>query len=173
MNVSRRQLLAVALYSGLVVLLIVSAAHMLRQKSAAAAAAFNHQKCKRLAAQLEALQAAPTHSSLRRRSSEDLASKVEQAARVAEISPDAIVRINPQASHRVGKSSYLQQPTSVEIRQVSTEQLAKFLQELSSADSGLQATSLRLTAPRTVSGDQQRETWTVEVVLTHVFFSPE
>lgn len=172
MNVSRPQFLAVAAHSGLVVLLIVSTVHLLHQRNAAVAAAFNYEKCKQLAARIEDLQAVPAHSSLHRRSSQDLALKVEQAARIAEIGQNTIVRINPQASHRVGKSSYLQQPTSIEIRQVSTEQLAKFLQELSSADSGLQPTSLRLTAPRILS-DQQRETWTVEVVLTHVFFSPE
>ena len=173
MNASRPQLLAVAVNSGLVVLLVVSTAHLVHKRGAAQAAASNHEKCRQLAERIEALQAVPAQSSLHRRSSRDLALKVEQAARIAEIGPKTIVRINPQASHRVGKSSYLQQPTNIEIRQVSTEQLAKFLQELSAADSGLQTTSLRLTAPRLLSDDQQPETWTVEVVLTHVFFSPE
>jgi len=172
-NRSRRYLSVVVMYTGLLVLLAVCGLRLHRSRVTADAAVGNLESCMRLASQIGVLRAAPMHASLQRQSSQDLALQIDRAAQIAQIAGSAIVRINPQASRRVEDSAILEQPTCVEIRQISLEQLVKFLGELSSSESGLQATSIRLTAPRASAGDQQCETWSVEVVLTHLIFSPE
>ncbi len=173
MRDSRRQLLAVVIYAGLSVLLTVCGWEMIQAQAAAQAAAENLQRCRQLAAQIEALKTAPAQASLERQSTQEVATRIERAAQTAGITGSAITRIDPQAARRIGKSAHVQQPTHVEIRQVSLEQLGKFLAELALGESGLETTSIRLSLPRGSTNPSPGESWSAEVVLTHLVFSPE
>jgi len=173
MSRPRSRLLIAAMYIGLMVLLLICGLHMVQSRRAAARAAENLATCRQLAEQIDLLKAVPTHASLERQSLQALSLRIEQAAQIAGIAESAIVRISPQAGRRVKDSAHIEQPTTVQFRQISLKQLVGFLVELSASQSGLQATSVRLTAPRTPPADQQGETWSVEVVLTQLIFSPE
>lgn len=173
MSDSRRQLLVVVVYAGLSVLLATCGWEMIRAQAAAQAAAENLQRCQQLAAQIEALKTAPAQASLERQSTQEVATRIERAAQTAGIAGSAITRIDPQAPRRIGKSAHVQQPTHVEIRQVSLEQLWKFLTEMALGESGLVTTSVRLSLPRGSTNATPSESWSAEVVLTHLVFSPE
>ena len=149
MKASRLQTVTLLALAGLLGLLAFSGLRLYRNRRAAEVAAENLTVCRQLARQIERLNSTPTRASLHRRSSGDLALKIQQAAQIAKIPESAIVRIDPQANRRMGETPYVQQPTRLEIRQISFDGLVRFLAEVSSSESGLQATSVRLTAPRT------------------------
>lgn len=165
--------LIVFVYFALLVLLIVSGSRLVRCRKAAAAAAANLADCSQLVRRIEKLQSTPTQASFERRSLQDFALKIQQAAQIAKAPDSAIIRIDPQPSRRVDETPYLQQGVSVSIRQVPLEGLTTFLCEVAASESDLQASSIRLTAPRTPPKEGQAETWSAEVTLTHLVFSPE
>lgn len=173
MSDSRKQLLLVLLYAGLSGLLAFCGWEMLQAQAAAEAAGENLQRCQQLADQIQTLKAAPAQASLEQQSTKEVATRIERAAQVAGIASSAITQIQPQAPRRIGKSAHVQQPTHVAIRQVTLEQLSKFLGELALGESVLETTSLRLSMPRGTSTATAGESWTAEVVLTHLVFSPE
>ena len=160
-------------YGGLVALLVVSGLRLAHSRTAAFASRGNLEDCQHLAEQIDTLKTAPAQASLQQRTQKDLAQKIEQAAQIAEIPGSAILSISPQAGRRLGTSSLSAQPTNVHLREIPLKQLVRFLVELSADESGLQATSLRLTAPRTAPGNEAQERWSVELVLTYLVFSPE
>jgi hypothetical protein len=162
-----------ALFSGLIVSLLFSGFHWLHCRDNAYAALQNLEDCRQLADQIEAIKTAPAQASLEQQTQQDLAKKIEQAAHIAEFPKSAIASITPQTGRRMGNSSLQAHPTSVQIREIPMKQLVRFLMELSSDESGLQATSLRLTAPRTAPPSEAEERWSVELILTYLVFSPE
>jgi len=165
--------LIVACYGGLAALLAASGFRLVHNRSAAYAAQKNLEDCRQLAAQIDVLKGAPAQASLEQRTQKDLSRKIEQTAQIAEIPASAIISISPQAGRRLGTSALSALPTNLQVRDVSLKQLVRFLVELSADDSGLQATSLRLTAPRTVPPKEAEERWSAEMVLTYLVFSPE
>ena len=165
--------LTALVFGGLVVTSITSGLRLAAKRAAASTAQCNLADCKQLARKIDRLKIAPAQESLHERSQEDLAHKIEQAAQLAKIPGSAILSINPQPGRRLGNSSLSAQPTNVQLRDVPLKQLVKFLIELSADESGLQPTSLRLTAPRTPPGKEALERWSVELVLTYLVFSPE
>jgi hypothetical protein len=158
---------------GLVVLLVLSGVHLLHSRSAAYASAQNLDTCRELADQIVTLRSAPAQASLERRTLQDLSRKIEQAAQIAEIPGSAIVSINPQPGRRIGNSALMAHPTSIQFRETPLKHLVRFLIELAADESGLEATSLRLKAPRIAPLTEAEERWTVELVLTYLVFSPE
>jgi len=98
---------------------------------------------------------------------------VEQAAQIAEIPGSAIMSISPQAGRRMGNSDLMAHPTSIQLRDTPLKQLVRFLIELAADESGLEATSLRLRAPRNVPPAEAEERWSVELVLTYLVFSAQ
>lgn len=143
------------------------------KRSSAVAAVLNLHSCHQLERRINVLREAPKNASLQIQSFQDLAVKIERAAQVAEIPEASIVSITPQQGRRMGESSHVEHPTDVELRGISLKQLASFLRELSSAESGLHATMLRVSAPRTGEARENSETWAVELVLTYLLFSPK
>jgi hypothetical protein len=157
----------------LIALLLVSGLRWHAQRVAARVAVKELADCREIAAQIEALRAIPKSASLEKQSEQQITLCIQRAAQAAEI-PDAdILRIAPQPGRRIAKSSHVQQPTTVEIRQTTLGQLSRFLGELSVVEVGLQPTSIRLTAPRTPPPETQNEVWACELVLTYLVFSPE
>jgi len=166
-------------FAGLLVFLAIATWRFVDNRRAARSAADNLGKCNKLAKQIELLAARPTHASREQKSPQDLSLTVQKAARIAEFPEKAVVRIDPEADRRVGKTAYSRQPTRIVVRNVTLASLVKFLEEVSSSEAALQATAVRLTAPRTPpkeAGDnpeEVKETWSAEVTLTHLLYSPE
>lgn len=169
----RGPVLMVSVNLALFVGLLLGGLRCVSRREGARVAAEGLAACRKLGDQIAVLKRIPTHASLESRGRQDMALAIQRAAQLAHIPDLSIVRVTPLAGRRLGKSAYLEQPTTVELQQVSLEQLVRFLRELSNPEQGLTATSLRLTAPRTPGEDRESETWSVEVILTHLVFSPE
>lgn len=129
--------------------------------------------CRQIAAEIDSGRGSPQRAMLERQSDQQISLLIERAAQEAEILDSEILRITPQPGLRRTKSIYVEQPTAVQLRQVSLIQLSRFLGELGISEAGLQPTSIRLTAPRTRSSTLPHDDWTCELVLTYLVFSPE
>jgi hypothetical protein len=170
----RTELLVAACLGLLLVAVFWSAWQWRSSRDAAQTAAENLQVCRRLAARIAQARQQPARAATQAQSSAELASRLEEAAQVAELPEGSIVRIDPQPSRRVGDSSYTEQPTHVELRSVSLEQLIVFLHRLADGPSGLQASSLRLTTPRDeTAANAAQEPWLAELTLTYFIFAPK
>jgi hypothetical protein len=141
-------------------------------KAAAEDAGANLIRCRDLLQQIQSLKAGPIQASLDVQSQKELSSLLQQSAQIAKIPETSVASIRPESTHRIGKTSYIEQPTHVELRQISLGQLVTFLQEVTIRDPRVLPTSLRLSVPRaqpTAPSDQ----WQAEIILTHLVFSPE
>lgn len=136
-------------------------------------AAQNLQQCRQIAEQIQKLQSAPVQASVDGKTMNTLSTTISKAAEVAEIPESAIKRKDPQALRRIGKTSYLEQPTQVKLDKVTLEALVAFLCEIAYSEDNLKTTSLRLSAPRSKPKKDEPETWSAEVILTHLIFSVE
>src|SRR5438093_9270184 len=90
----------------LVALALWSYARLNASRLAAQSAAENVQACRRLAQQIVILRDRPSLAATEARATTELARRVEEAAQKAQLPPDRIVRIDPQASRRIGESTY-------------------------------------------------------------------
>jgi len=104
-------------------------------------------------------------------STAQIAQSVEAAMQDAEIPAVKLVRIEPRSAIRFEKTPFLQQPSHLELREVTLEQLIRFLYVLS-FKSRLEATDLRVHAPRSVAVESGPEHWNAELVLTNIIYSP-
>ncbi|HEV3006726.1 MAG TPA: hypothetical protein VGX78_19810, partial [Pirellulales bacterium] len=96
------------------------------------------------------------------------------ATQVAQIPSNCLVRIDPQPPRRLEDSAYKEQATHVDLREVSQQQLLRFLYELERGETPLRAKSLRLAAPAQVAtAAGSAETWGAELTLTYVVFAPK
>lgn len=174
MNHLRRRIELSVLLAGLLAVFALSYWRLTRIRESAILAGRNWQRSATLTEQLELLKAAPLHASLEDRGRQDLTSAIQRAAQVAGIDNKALVRITPQSGRRAGTSGYLERSLTVELRVIALDQLVRMVRELSSAECGLIPTSMRINAPRAENVmSPEKETWSVEMVLTHLVFSPE
>jgi len=172
-SVSRSQMLLLVVFAALLITTGWSYSQMAAARSAAWTAAQDSQECRRLADQIKQLRDRPTRASLEAHSATELARLVEQAAKAASLPAQSLVQIDPQAARRVGETTYREQPTHVELRDVTLGQLITFLYMLSQDDMGMDVADLRLRAPRDdKSARSAEETWLAEVTLTHLIFAP-
>jgi len=104
---------------------------------------------------------------------------MEATAQAVGVVPGRIVRIDPRSARRIGDTPYEEQPTRVELRELTLEQIVSFLSKVVREERGTEVTELRLKPARTggvnaedspVSG--QVELWDAEVTLTALAFSP-
>jgi hypothetical protein len=146
---------------------------LLASQEAAAIATDNLQACLRLTAQIKTLREKPLRAGSEARSATELAHLIETSAQKANLSVTNVVQIDPQPAHRLSNSAYKEQPTLVELRDVTTKQLIVLLHALADGESGAEVAELRLSAPRDEPAvTAKEETWTAEVTLTHLIFSP-
>jgi len=127
--------------------------------------------CQELSKQIIALKKRPELVSASTRSSAQIAQAVEAGLLQAEISAERLVRIDPRAARRHEKSPFLEQPSHLELREVTMEQLVKFLLYLAK-EHRLETTELRLLAPRTADAASGPEFWNAELLLTNTIYSP-
>jgi hypothetical protein len=157
----------------LLVVVAVSGLRLKESRASAIQATANLEKCRQLSAQIAALSERPVHASLGETASAIFVRRVEESASKAQIEPAKLMRIDPQPARRIGDTSYLEQPTFVDLKQVTLAQLVTFLEECTAGDTKLTVTALRLTAPRENLPTADSESWSVEVTLTQLVFSPQ
>jgi hypothetical protein len=132
--------------------------------------------CELLDERIGALENSPRQAALGAATGAELTRRVEQAASRASIPPENLIRVDPQAGRRIEDTEYVEQPTFLEIRQATFEQLAVFLSEVTASAEALRISAIRLTAPRggtSVAVDTAApETWDAEITLTILVFAP-
>jgi hypothetical protein len=103
-------------------------------------------------------------------STAQIAQSVESAMQEAEIPAAKLVRIEPRSAIRYEKTPFLQQPSHLELREVTLEQLIRFIHVLSIRNR-LEATDLRIHAPRSAGMEPGPELWNAELTLTNTIYS--
>lgn len=136
------------------------------------AALDNLHSCEQLAAKIRQAQESPQRANLTTWSQDDLGTAVEQAATDARLARDRVLRIDPQAPKRVGKTDYLEQATEVEFSAVTLRQLVEFLFAVGGRDDQLEIGTLRLRMPHETGDMTRPETWLADVVLTQRIYAP-
>jgi hypothetical protein len=140
--------------------------------------------CRQLADHVTALSRQPLLAGTREWAPTELTRRIERAARDARMDPSCLVRISPEDARKVGggDGSYREQPTQLQLRQVSVPQLATFLHVLTATGGdesagggggGLRVSALRLSAPRGREGETAAgDLWSVEATLTYLIYDP-
>jgi len=129
-------------------------------------------ECRRLARQIESLQAVPTFAAIQVESPSDLADHIDWAVKTSSLTPSAVVRVQPQPSVRLGNSAYRIFPTRLELKQVTLAQTVQFAELLNVTDQGLTVRDLRIW-DNSREASNRDELWWAEITLTQVSFSPK
>jgi hypothetical protein len=145
---------------------------LLSSQESSAIAATNLQACLRLNAQIKKLREKPLRAGSEARSANELTRLIEASARKADLPQNSLVQIDPQPARRLGNSAYKEQPTHIELRDVTIKQLIVLLHALTDGESGEDLAELRLTAPHNEAVAVNEEKWTAEATLTHLIFAP-
>jgi hypothetical protein len=104
-------------------------------------------------------------------STAQIAQSVEAAMVESAITADKLVRIEPRSATRFEKTPFLEQPSHLELRDVTMEQLVRFLHTLQTQNR-LETRDLRLHSSRTQTIENGPEIWSAELVLTNTIYSP-
>jgi len=163
--------LPLLLLTGLAILAFWLHGELGRAHRGALEAASHAKSCREFSDRIIELKKKPELISGTMSSTAQIAQSVEAAMQDAAIPAVNLVRIEPRSAIRLEKTPFLQQPSHLELRDVTMEQMIRFLHVLSTRNR-LEATDLRLHAPRAVPVDSGPEIWNVELVLTNTIYSP-
>jgi len=172
---SKSQLIVALGFGLLVALAVWSFQEMRAARASAGVAQKNLNHCQELAQKIAKVRQRPTMAALEETTITSLATLIDEAATGSQIRKNNIVRIEPLPSRQVAETDYKEQPTYVEMRGVSLQQLVSFMHTLLADQSELDVTSLRITAPRYESDSPTTpvETWLAEITLTYLIYSPK
>ncbi len=126
--------------------------------------------CHRLVSEIINLQVRPGFAAVEQEPPSAMANRVQQAVRLARLPTGAVVRVAPQPTTRLGNTSYQVAATTLELRNVTLEQVTTFSQHLIDEDHGLTVRDLRLYASGVPNSGP--ETWSADLTLTQLIFSP-
>jgi hypothetical protein len=141
-----------------------------RAKSDANDSVRDAQASQQLAARIASLKTQPAMAGTSQQAIEELAARVQASAQSFGINADDIASIAPDAPARLADSPYLEQSTTVELRELTLVQLVDLLYALSNHQSGLRIKALHLTAPPQKIGGN---TWSAEITVSSLIYSPE
>jgi hypothetical protein len=128
------------------------------------------QICQQLASRIASLKTQPAMAGTSQQAIEELAALVQTSAQSFGIKADDIASIAPDAPTRLADSPYLEQSTTVELREITLGQLVDLLSALSNHRSGLRIKALHLTAPpQQIVGNA----WSAEITVSSLIYSPE
>jgi len=159
----------------LAVLAVLALLGYLRMNASAAAmlaASRDVDECRKLVAEIATLQQLPQFAALEADSSTVIGQRIEHANKTAQLPAESLIRIQPQAPFRLGNSEYRLWPTRLELKQVTLEQVTTFAHSLVDEERGLTVRDLRLWTTSSESIAGIGETWSAEITLTQVTFSP-
>lgn len=163
--------LPLLILTGLVILAFFLYGELGRSHRAASEAADNAKTCQELSRRIIELKKKPELISGNMSSTAQIAQSVEFAMVQAEIPAGKLVRIEPRSAKRFEKTPFLEQPSHLEFREVTMEQLIRFLHAVSTQNR-LEAIELRFHAPRSSALETGPEIWNAELVLTNTIYSP-
>lgn len=165
----KRQFILVSVMLAMLVIAAAWSIHwMLGQREVATLAADDLAACQSLAREIRQLRQKPSIAAASEIGGQELGARIEEASRLAQLSPTVLEGVFPQASRRLGDSPYLHKPTALALRGVSTMQLVTFLYHLTD-HGGLSVHDLRLRTPR---GDSTGKLWDAEATVTCLVYSP-
>ncbi|MDO5554802.1 MAG: hypothetical protein Q4G68_13675 [Planctomycetia bacterium] len=169
--VSKENRVPVLLAIGLLILMFWLYGELGRFRREAISAATNAEACKIFSQKIIELKKKPELISGKMSSTAQIAQSVESAMQEAGITSDKLVRIEPRTAKRIEKTPFLEQQSHLELREVTMEQLIRFL-HLLETKSRLEATDLRVHAPHSGVRDSGPEIWNAELVLTNTIYLP-
>ena len=142
--------------------------------SAAAMRAASHEvrECRKLLADIAALQELPQFAALEADSPQSIRQRIDQATQNARIPEASLVRIEPQPPFRLGDSEYRLWSTRLELSNVNLQQITTFSHALVDEERGLTVRDLRLWSNSSDSTAGSQESWSAEITLTQVTFFP-
>jgi len=129
--------------------------------------------CRTLVAEITELQDLPQFAALEADRPQTIRESVEQATKTARLPAASLIRIQPQPPFRLGNSEYRLWPTRLELNAVTLQQVTSFAHALADEQRGLTVRDLRLWTPTSESTAGSGETWSAEITLTQVTFSPK
>jgi hypothetical protein len=137
-------------------------------------AAENLSACRQLAQQISDLATAPTKAWQQNEAPFDsLRLELQQIVAAEDIGESNLISVNQQQARRLGEGDYLTEPAQIELRNVTLGQLVSLLLQITQGRRGLNVQAVRLSAPRGIEHAGEAETWSAEVILTHLIFSPK
>ncbi|MDR3198689.1 MAG: hypothetical protein LBU34_12550 [Planctomycetaceae bacterium] len=163
--------LPLLILTGLLILVFFLYGELGRSHRSALEAASNAKTCQELSKRIIELKKKPELISGNMSSTAQIAQSVESAMVQAEIPAGKLVRVEPRSAKRFEKTPFLEQPSHLEFREVTMEQLIRFLHTLSTQNR-LETMDLRLHAPRSSASETGPEIWNAELVLTNTIYSP-
>jgi len=143
-------------------------------QAAASSASLQLEQSKQYAQQIREGDQAPTRVGDQAIERTLLARLMEHATDQAKIPHNALEHIWPQAPQRVGDSPYVKHSTDLLLRDITLQQTALFLLQLTHADRPLDVDSLRLVAKRQNDGGAPAtpERWTLEATVSYPIYQP-
>jgi hypothetical protein len=156
----------------LAVLAVSGYVRMDASQAAMQAALLDVRECRRLLAEIAALQELPPFAALEADSQNGIRQRIEQATQTARIPEASLVRIQPQPPIRLNDSEYRLWSTKLELSNVTLQQLVTFSHALADEERGLTVRDLRLWSNSNDSTAGSHEPWSAEINLTQVTFFP-
>jgi hypothetical protein len=140
-----------------------------RARSDAADSLRDAETCRKLAAQITSLRTQPMMADNSQKAVEELAARVQLSAQSLGIDSHNIASIAPDSPARLADSPYLEQATTVQLREVTLPQLVKLLCNLSGNRSGLRIKALHLSIPPQQAAGN---IWSAEITVSSLIYSP-
>lgn len=173
MTVDRKVASQLVVWSALLLLVVFAWGTMAGSKQRLDDARYQLGMCEQLAGDIRLLQNRPGFAALNVDSPKTITTRADEAGLESDLPPGALVRIEPQAAVRVRDSTYRIRPTRLELRRVTLEQVLAFSHAMIDESQGTTVRDLRLTATDLGSEDDPDvDSWTAEIVLTQLIFSP-
>src|SRR5439155_13088281 len=123
--------------------------------------------CRGYLAELARAGAAPSRTA----SSSDpaeLSRRLHEAAAATGVA-EKLTTIDPFSPARVENSDYQEMQVALKLESLSMRELVTFLHQLTSTDSASRVKVIELEAPQ---GEQSGETWTADVTMAYLIYSP-
>jgi len=171
MSSFRDRFLAIVFIAAALVTLLSSWSVYLSAWRAAKASSDAFNECDQLAVQLEQFRTSPRIASLEVEQPDRIAARVTFAAAEAQLSPLAILSVDPQSPVRIGRTPYQIRATQIVLQNMSLGQVASFASGLEEAEAGTFVRDLVLSRSKSASEDGN-ELWNVRMTLTQMIFSP-
>lgn len=130
--------------------------------------------CELLAKKIAKLRQRKQRALLQTKPADELNRKIDTWAKQANIESTQIVRIQPREPRRVGDTHYLEQVTELELQETALPNLIQLCQLAEQNGEGLKLSSFRI-SPSRISAieDEAKETWSAELALTYLIYSPK
>lgn len=125
--------------------------------------------CESMVSDIKKLQNRPGFAALGVDSARTITARAEEAVEKASISSISLARIEPQSALRLRDSDYRLRPTRLQLRKVSLKQVLAFTHAMIDETHGTTIRDLRITAS---DEPENSDSWTAELVLTQLIFSP-